>query len=237
MTFDEADLEDVLGPPPVKTLRVKEAPAQGAPVDAALPWPLGLSDDELHRAEAEAATNATSRQVKFAQEMAAGASVIDAAKRASMSMKSASPWKTAKRMAVLRLVAILREQARRRAHLTVEMAVQEFRALGDEARAAGDFSAATRAKREAALLLGLYPETRLKLQLEAPAIEPRSISPEEWMELARLRHVVRPGLPQTVDALPASGLDSGLHASNPMPVDASANPLRTLGDKEGDNDA
>lgn len=212
----EEDLEDILGPAPQRK-PAPVAPLPGAiepgeegqsrevlaapPPSPTLPWPLNLTDDELHQEELAAARSANARQIRFAQEHAAGASVIDAARRAGMSMKNASPWKTAHRLVVAKLVAILREQARRRAHYTVEMAVAEFRAIGDEARAAGDYSAATRAKREAGLLLGLYPETRLKLQLEAPAVEPRTITPEEWEALARLRHVVRPALPQTVESL------------------------------------
>jgi len=78
--------------------------------------------------------------------------------------------------------------------LTRETAVDKFRALSEEARTEGDCSAATRALREACLLLGLYPSEKIDVTHRLNLSE---VTEEEWLALAQLRHEVHQALPAT----------------------------------------
>jgi hypothetical protein len=111
---------------------------------------------------------------------------------------------------------LLREQARRAAMLTLEVAVEKFRALSEESRAEKDYSAAARALREACLLLDLYPSEKVDVTHRVNLAE---VTEEEWLALARLRHEVRQPLPaasMVTDApvVPIPALDA-LPAANP----------------------
>jgi hypothetical protein len=152
--------------------------------------PMRLSDEQLGEATASALAKLTPRSRKFAELAAGGTSFTEAAAQAGLSAERRCLQRL--RVRVAPALALLREQARRASLLTLEAAVQRFRDLSDEARAAKDYGSATRALKEAATLLGLYPDIRLRISPDAPAVQ---VTDEEWVALARLRHEVRPALP------------------------------------------
>lgn len=196
MTLEE-DLEDILGPAPVQA-----APRLAPP----LAWPLGLTDEELELEEQTAAAAANARQVRFAQEHAAGASVVESARRAGLSVKNASPYKTAQRLAVKRLVAVLRERARRAASLTVIGQIQRFQDLGRKAEASGDISVALAAEVQVNKLGGL-----------AGLLPKDEAAPTGG---ATVQFVVITGVPQRDHSLLHAGRAPALPGSGPRPAKA-----------------
>jgi hypothetical protein len=188
------ELVDVLGP------------------EAAVPLaPRDRTDEELVRDAAEAEAQATERQITYAMEFACGASAIQAARKAGMSVKYASPWRTRERPVVARLIAIYREQARRKSSLTVEGQIARFQNLARMAEENGEYATAVSAEREAARIAGLYPEMRMKLDVAVSTTS--DVTPEEMEQLARLRHEVR-RLPPAVDVTPLPTGSSYASAAN-----------------------
>src|SRR5262249_19239968 len=135
------------------------------------------------------------------------------------------------RVSILRLkrraeaaLRLLREQTRRASMLTLEVAVQRFRELSDEARAAKDYSAAARALREACLLLDLYPSEKVDVTHRVNLAE---VTEEAWLALARLRHEVRQTLPaatMVTDApvVPIAAAEAPPAPTEPIPEECSA---------------
>lgn len=162
-------LDFYLGPAPQRAEALPaQAPASTVEAAPGSPWPLCLTDAELHQEAHEAAGAANSRQVRFAQEMAADASIIEAARRAGLSTKYASPWKAAKRDVVQRLVALLREEARRRALVTVEGQIRRVQFLGRKAESEDDLGTALAAEREVSRLAGLTDKSTLTVNAAGP---------------------------------------------------------------------
>jgi hypothetical protein len=171
-----------------------------------------LSDPVLAARVETALSNLTPRARAFSLAVASGKSYTIAATEAGLSTNRVSILRLKRRTEwALRL---LREQTRRASMLTLEVAVQRFRKLSDEARAKGDYSAAARALREACLLLNLYPSEKIDITHRVNLGE---VSEQEWLALAQLRHQVRQALPAativtdaevvsipTAEALPAS---------------------------------
>lgn len=98
------------------------------------------------------------RSALFAQEHAAGATAVDAARRAGLSAKGGAPYKQAAHPLVVEMIAILRELARRRAVVTVEGQIRRMQHLGREAEDAGDLNVALAAEDKINKLAGLYPK-------------------------------------------------------------------------------
>lgn len=183
-----------------------------SPAEAAAPVPPtleNLSDPELAAAADAALEALTPRAQRFALAVAGGRSLSDAASEAGLSRHPSTLSRLKARAA--EALRLLREQARRASLLTLDAAVQRFRELSEEARKAGDYGAATRALREASLLLGLYPEMRLKLNVEHSASV--GVSAEEWEALARLRHQVREAPPASAAVVEAEVLPPALPAA------------------------
>lgn len=150
-----------------------------------------FTDEQLAiRREAEL-ERLTPRARAHALAVAGGKTAAEAARELGLSTNGRVLAKMKARTRVA--LALLREETRRKSHLTAEAAARWFEDLAEEARSARDFSAAARAKREAGLLLGLYPELRLRLGIEHQ-VDLRDITAEELEALARLRHEVRPQL-------------------------------------------
>jgi hypothetical protein len=164
-----------------------------------------MPDEQLASAAEEALSRLTPKARAFTLATAGGTALVDAAREAGLSTDRGNLWRLQRRCEPV--LGLLREQARRASMLTLEAAVAKFRTLAEEARAARDYSAATRALSEACKLLSLYPEMRLKLSVEQTNLA--EVTPEEWEQLARLRHQVRqlPAGAQVVDAevLPPQG--------------------------------
>lgn len=162
--------------------------------------PAKLSDEQLAIAIDEQLADLSPRARIYTLAVAAGTAYTHAAEAAGLSSK---PWALSRlKGRTEQVLRFLTEQTRRASALTLEVAVEQFRELYAEARAAKDYNAARGALREAAMLVGLYPETRFRLSVDRP--DDQGITPEEWEALSRLRHEVRQ-LPagQVVDALPA----------------------------------
>jgi hypothetical protein len=152
-----------------------------------------MTDTQLAAAVERELATLTPRARVFALAVGAGNSATAAATEARLSLQPAALMRQKRRAAaVLRL---LREQARRASMLTLEVAVQRFRELSDEARQEKDYGAATRALREACLLLEIYPADRLRVE---HAVSMPEVTPAEWAALAVLRHQVRQALPPAV---------------------------------------
>lgn len=162
-----------------------------------------LADTQL-AAEVEKALGAlTPRARAWTLAVAGGKAYTTAATEVGLSAGSA-PITRLKRRAEHAL-RLLREQTRRASMLTLEVAVEKFRALSEEARAAQDYSAAARALREACLLLNLYPAEKVDVTHRVKLSE---VSAEEWERLAQLRHVVRQALPAGERVLEAEVLQA-----------------------------
>jgi hypothetical protein len=110
--------------------------------------------------------------------------------------------------------------------LTLEVAVQRFRELSDEARAAKDYSAAARALREACLLLDLYPSEKVDVTHRVNLAE---VTEEEWLALARLRHDVRQALPAAATVMDAVGISIPIPAAEALPAARGAPYERSTG--------
>lgn len=152
-----------------------------------------LSDEQLAAACDSALEKLTPRARAHALAVAGGRTAAQAARELGLSTNGRVLAKMKSRTSAA--LALLREQTRRKSHLTAEAAARWLEDVADEARGAKDYSAATRAKSEAAKILGLYPETRLKLALEQPSVDLTDVTPEEMEALALLRHGVRRQLP------------------------------------------
>src|SRR5216684_414931 len=149
-----------------------------------------LSDERLAAAVDEELASLRPRARVFALALGSGQPATEAARAANLSVQPAALMRQKRRAAaVLRL---MREQARRASMLTLEGAVEKFRALSEEARTEKDYSAAARALREACLLLDLYPSEKVDV---THRVNLQEVSAEEWERLAQLRHVVRQALP------------------------------------------
>jgi hypothetical protein len=158
-----------------------------------------LSDARLAAAVEEELASLTPRARAFALALGSGQPATEAARSAQLSVQPVALMRQKRRTAaVLRL---LREQARRASMLTLEVAVEKFRTLSEEARTAEDYSAAARALREACLLLDLYPSEKVDV---THRVNLREVSVEEWERLAQLRHVVRQALPARQRVLEAA---------------------------------
>jgi hypothetical protein len=119
------------------------------------PWPLGLSDEELGQEEQFVAGGVTAGQLRYAQERAGGATVLGACRKAGLSARHATPYRLDRRPEVQRLIAILREQARRRAAITIDGQIARFQDLGRKAEEAGELGVAVNAEVQASKLAGL----------------------------------------------------------------------------------
>jgi hypothetical protein len=148
-----------------------------------------FSDEQLAAACDAALEKLTPRARAHALAVAGGKTAAQAARELGLSTNGRVLAKMKSRTAAA--LALLREQTRRKSHLTAEAAARWLEDVADEARSAKDYSAATRAKSEAAKILGLYPETRLKLLLEQPSVDLTDVTAEEMEALALLRHGVR----------------------------------------------
>jgi hypothetical protein len=150
-----------------------------------------LTDEQLAAACDDELEQLTPRARSHALAVAGGKTAAEAARELGISTngRTLARMKARTRPAL----ALLREQTRRKSHLTAEAAARWFEDLADEARRARDYGAAARAKREAGLLLGLYPDLKLKLQVDHQ-LDLREVTPEEMEALAHLRHGVRPQL-------------------------------------------
>jgi len=167
-----------------------------------------LSDERLAASVEEGLASLTPRARAFALALGSGQPATEAARSAHLSVQPVALMRQKRRAAaVLRL---MREQARRASMLTLEGAVEKFRALSEEARAAQDYSASTRALREACLLLGLYPSEKVDVTHH---VNLQEVSAEEWEHLAHLRHVVRQELPASERVLEAGVLVDQLPGS------------------------
>ncbi len=159
-----------------------------------------LTDEQLAAAVDERLDRLTPRARAHALAVAGGKTAVEAARGLGMSQNARVLQRMKARTRLV--VGLMREQMRRKAHLTAESAAWWFEDLAEQARRAKDYSAAARAKREAGLLLGLYPDPRLRIEHEL--IDPRGVTAEEIEELARLRHEVRPQLAaRVIDVSPA----------------------------------
>ena len=122
-----------------------------------------MTDDELMLAVDEQARILTPRVAMFVRRYFTGASVLEAAVAAGASPTTRAPHRFLKRAGAMRYLELLREQARRAAMFTAAQAVQEFRDIAEEARAAGDFGAAVKGVKEAATICNLYPTANVAL--------------------------------------------------------------------------
>jgi hypothetical protein len=117
-----------------------------------------LGDDKLDERIAAGLSRLTPRTAVFVQEYAKGATLKDAARAAGLSPRGTAPRQRLVRSpGAAELVVLLREQARRRAGLTAEVAIHRFRDLSRSAEQAGDHGAAVGAMREASKIANLYP--------------------------------------------------------------------------------
>lgn len=132
------------------------------------------------------------------------------------------------------VVGLMREQMRRKAHLTAESAARWFEDLAEQARRAKDYSAAARAKREAGLLLGLYPDPRLRIEHEL--IDSRGVTAEEIEELARLRHEVRPQLAARVVEAEFTSTTPGVTHESPVALEGPQNGAGVTGRSDSQRD-
>lgn len=115
-----------------------------------------LSDEELGSQIAKLSARLSSRSQRFAEELACGATIVEAARRANLSTHRAAPYKHAATPHVAGLVRLLREQARRRAGVTAEGQIIRFQGLAQKAEDAGELSTAVAAEREVGKLANLY---------------------------------------------------------------------------------
>jgi hypothetical protein len=149
-----------------------------------------FTDEALAAAADEALEALTPRARAHALAVAGGKTAAEAARELGTSTNGRVLARMKARTAPV--LALLREQMRRKSHLSAESAARWFEDVADEARRAKDYGAATRAKSEAAKILGLYPDVRL--HVDHTLIDAREVTPEELEALSRLRHEVRPRL-------------------------------------------
>jgi len=197
-----------------------------------------LSDAELARERDLALGVLTPRQHALVLGVAEGKPAAQAARDARLSVKPAATASMLRTPAVAKALRLLREEARRASRLTLERAVEWFEGLAAEARKARRYGDAARAMEQAAKLLALYPEARLKLSVEQQQVDPATITAEEWELLARLEHGVRRQLGPVVEAevIPLSEADVTSASTSESPADAQARavPARALSTEERD---
>jgi hypothetical protein len=160
---------------------------------------LRLPDEALAERRANALERLSPRARVAALAVHAGKSGKQAAREAGLSTGASAVSRMLTRLEPA--LALLREEARRAAHETVQTAAAFLGELAEEAREAKDFGAAVRAKSEQAKLLDLYPDPRLRV--EAVSVQVGTVTPEEWAALATLRHEVRRALPAASPSTPA----------------------------------
>lgn len=179
-----------------------------------------LSDEQLAAACDAALEQLTPRARAHALAVAGGKTAAEAARELGMSTNGRV---LARMKARTRDVhALLLEQRRRKAEESAEAAARWLDGLASEARRAKDFSAAARAKREACLLRGQYPDPRVRVEHEL--IDTRSITAEEIEVLSRLHHEVRPRLAgQVLDA------QVGVPGASVTPLDLALSPTARQG--------
>jgi len=133
-------------------------------------------------------------------EHAAGASAVESARRAGYSPKGGAPYKLLAEPRTAELVALLREQARRRARVTLEGQILRIQKLGRDAEAAGDRGAALRAEEMINKLAALY-QPEVVVNNNNLSFDLSSIDPAEMAAAARFVHEIRPRLTgQAIDA-------------------------------------
>jgi hypothetical protein len=174
---------------------------------------VNLSDEQLGEELLRADLAATTRQSKLARLMVEeGLSIIEAVRRAGLSARNRTPWKAASRPGVVRLVALLREQARRKATLTVTGQIQRFQHLSRAAEDVGELSTAVQAEVQASKLAGLLkdatapanaPTTQILVITGLPNREPAETRVQQLLDRSRpveagVSSVPRP-VPQQVD--------------------------------------
>ncbi len=169
--------------------------------------------DDLAERVAAAYAKLTLRSQRFAEALAAGRTIVDAAREVGLSTKRGAPYKHASEPRVAALVLLLGEQARRAAAFTAEQAITRFRDISDRAYEAGEWGDATGALREAAKVGGLYPQDAAGGASAAPvvvqvalALPPRETPPSY---LAAGATVALPPPPAAPAALPERAAGSG----------------------------
>ncbi|MEY2668633.1 MAG: hypothetical protein RJA59_1271 [Pseudomonadota bacterium] len=101
--------------------------------------------------------------------------------------------------------AILVERTNRTVEISIGWLREKFIALHNDALQAADRSTARACLTEIGKLAALYPEQRLRLQVETAQAPLAEVTEEEWALAARLTHEVRQQLPAaTVDVTPAA---------------------------------
>ncbi len=128
-----------------------------------------LSDEQLAGAAAEALGRLQPRAQAFALALAAGKPAATAARELGRSTNARVLARL--KVRAREVLALLREQARRRAVVTAEETASWFDALAQAAWAAEDYSAARGARREAALIRGQYPKDQAQLLLGTGAVQ------------------------------------------------------------------
>lgn len=113
----------------------------------------GLDDDDLSFETGRRLALLPPRLAEFTRAIFAGESRKEAAERLGY-QTIPNPATESMRLAL----ALLREEAKRRALLTAERAIARFREISDRAYDAAEWSEATGALREAARIAALYPE-------------------------------------------------------------------------------
>jgi hypothetical protein len=154
----------------------------------------GLDDDDLNFETDRRLALLPPRLAEFTRAIFGGESRKDAAERLGY-QNPPSPGTESMRLAL----ALLREQAKRRAMLTAERAIARFREISDRAYDAAEWNEATGALREAAKIAALYPEPSASPASASPVMVsvalqlPQRISPPSF-----LVNVERPALPAPV---------------------------------------
>lgn len=195
---------------------------------------LRLPDEALAERRANALERLSPRARVAALAVHAGRSGKQAAREAGLSTGASAVSRMLTRLEPA--LALLREEARRAAHETVQTAAAFLGELAEEAREAKDFGAAVRAKSEQAKLLDLYPDPRLRV--EAVSVQVGTVTPEEWAALAALRHEVRRALPSVPSRAPCLMTEGVAHPLKEVASLENVPPSpQTAGSKDSEKDS
>ncbi len=161
-----------------------------------------LSMAELERLVDEELAELNPRQGSYALLRTTGVIPATAARLAGYSL-SQNPDALEKR--TLRARAAYTEKLNRTADINVYWLRTKFLALHDDAMEHGDRGTARACLTEIGKLAALYPEQRLRLQVETAQTSLAEVTEEEWALASRLTHEVRQQLPPaTVDISPTT---------------------------------